>query len=429
MRAAGEVTRAQSRSRAALGLFRRALLALAAAALFASAASLASCAPEPRVPDADISREVTAALEVLKSQWDPRLFVVDVAAEVSQGVVTLSGDVDGSKHAELLAKVEAIPGTRRVVDELRQLPDPALGGETEGIVSVAVANLGDGPGQDLGEHLVTQARLGDPLEVLLERDGWFLVRMTDDGYLGWLGPDSFARVTAAEREAYLAGEQALVTSKFAAIHEAPRAGGGENQSAVLLTAVMGTMLPLAAEADSGDTSSGGAAAGGAAADVAVRLPSGQVGYVGAADVRLLDSAVAVFASQGTAEDIIALAESYRGLPYLWGGTTSYGFDCSGFVQFVFGFCGYRLPRDADMQYGVGAAVESRSELRPGDLVFWSTYKAGPSHVGIYIGDGRYIQSGGSSGVAVYSLDPAAPDYSETLDHAYIGARRILGTGQ
>ena len=109
---------------------------------------------------------------------------------------------------------------------------------------------------------------------------------------------------------------------------------------------------------------------------------------------------------------------YLGVPYVFGGTSPYGFDCSGYVQYVFANAGVSLPRTADVQFEVGTPV-STAELVPGDLVFFSTYTYGASHVGIYVGDGNFIHASSSQGVTISSLSQAY--YSSR----YIGARRIL----
>ncbi len=120
-----------------------------------------------------------------------------------------------------------------------------------------------------------------------------------------------------------------------------------------------------------------------------------------------------------AEAIIATAKKYIGVPYLWAGTTPSGFDCSGFVQYVFRAHGISLNRTAATQYRHGTYV-SKSALRVGDLVFFqNTYKAGISHVGIYIGDGKFIHCSSSKGVTISSLSS-----SYYVSH-YYGARRIL----
>ncbi len=400
----------------------------------------------PQVSDAELQVSVNDLLEGLKVQWDPRLFVCEVRAQVARGAVTLEGFVDGIKRDDLLSAVRALAGVRRVTDRAVQLPDPALGPEVTGLVGVAVANLGDGPGQDQGDHVVTQARLADPVEVLRQEGGWYLVRMTDDGYLGWLNGENLIRLDQAALAAYSDREQVLVTVKFATIRR-PRPPGEPGDgtvstpdtegTGVIMTAVMGTILPVALDgADGLPGGSGGEPGVGGGGEptgsedyLGVVLPDGEAGLIKVSEVRRLPSARAVFTEARPAEAIIALAEEYRGLPYLWGGTTSQGFDCSGFVQFVFGMNGYQLPRDADMQFKVGAPVADRSQLRPGDLVFWTTYKAGPSHIGIYIGGARYIHSGGTNGVTINSFDPQALDYSEKLDQAYIGARRVIEAGQ
>ena len=123
-------------------------------------------------------------------------------------------------------------------------------------------------------------------------------------------------------------------------------------------------------------------------------------------------------SNYVARRIVSAAMDYMGVPYVFGGTTPYGFDCSGYVQYVFANAGISLPRTADVQYEEGTPI-STSELVAGDLVFFSTYTYGASHVGIYLGDNQFIHASSSCGVTISSLGEAY--YSSR----YIGARRIL----
>lgn len=116
--------------------------------------------------------------------------------------------------------------------------------------------------------------------------------------------------------------------------------------------------------------------------------------------------------------VVQSSMQYIGVPYVFGGTSPSGFDCSGFVRYVFANAGISLPRTADAQYEVGYPISS-AELIPGDLVFFSTYEYGPSHVGIYLGEGSFINASSSRGVAIDSL------YSSYWGSCYIGARRIM----
>jgi len=116
--------------------------------------------------------------------------------------------------------------------------------------------------------------------------------------------------------------------------------------------------------------------------------------------------------------VLSESMNYIGVPYVFGGTTPSGFDCSGYVRYVFANAGIYLPRTADAQYEAGRYM-SDSELAPGDLVFFSTYEYGPSHVGIYLGDGDFINASSSRGVAIDSL------YSSYWGSCYIGARRVM----
>ena len=116
--------------------------------------------------------------------------------------------------------------------------------------------------------------------------------------------------------------------------------------------------------------------------------------------------------------VISESMQYLGVPYVFGGTSPSGFDCSGYVQYVFAHAGLSLPRTADVQFECGSPVSSR-DLVPGDLVFFSTYAPGASHVGIYLGDRQFINASSSHGVSVASLD------SSYWGACYIGARRVL----
>lgn len=119
------------------------------------------------------------------------------------------------------------------------------------------------------------------------------------------------------------------------------------------------------------------------------------------------------------DKIINKAKSYQGVPYVWGGVSPAGFDCSGFVHYVLLQNGIVIPRTAADQYYTGTWVD-RSRLVPGDLVFFSTYKPGPSHVGIYIGGNKFIHaSSGANKVTISDLSNAY--YSQH----YIGAKRVI----
>lgn len=121
---------------------------------------------------------------------------------------------------------------------------------------------------------------------------------------------------------------------------------------------------------------------------------------------------------GREREVTNEARKYIGIPYRFGGEDTSGFDCSGFIQYVFSRQGIQLPRSADEQYASGRYVSVNS-LEPGDLVFFSTYTEGVSHSGIYMGDGRFISATSSRGIAVDDMK------SGYWFDRYVGAKRVL----
>jgi peptidoglycan endopeptidase LytE len=112
------------------------------------------------------------------------------------------------------------------------------------------------------------------------------------------------------------------------------------------------------------------------------------------------------------------AMRFLGVPYVFGGTSSRGFDCSGYVQHVFAMLGRQIPRTADAQYYAGKRVAGAA-MSAGDLVFFQTYSAGPSHVGIYLGNDRFVHASSSHGVTVSSL------HDHYWSARYLGAKRLI----
>lgn len=115
-------------------------------------------------------------------------------------------------------------------------------------------------------------------------------------------------------------------------------------------------------------------------------------------------------------DIIQQAKSFIGTPYVWGGTSPGGFDCSGFIQYVYKQNDLLIPRTVSDIWNFSEVISSPSI---GDLVFFETYQPGPSHMGIYLGEGNFIHAGSSRGVEISNLNDN--NYWKTR---YLGAKRI-----
>lgn len=138
---------------------------------------------------------------------------------------------------------------------------------------------------------------------------------------------------------------------------------------------------------------------------------------------LLLTSVPAMASANSPTSLVSTARTYMGTPYSYGGTTTSGFDCSGYTQFVFKKQGITIPRDTTKQYAMGTSVK-KSDLETGDLVFFNTFGNRVSHVGIYIGSNRFIHASTSKGVMISKVnDPAY------WGKRYLGARRVANFNQ
>jgi len=245
---------------------------------------------------------------------------------------------------------------------------------------------------------ISEGLAGERVEVAAELGSWRLVILSEQSDLaGWV---EFARLTP---EGSVEPDDGAV--RAVANPRTPPAGTSQTPQS--------GRAPLRTEASSGSAiiahlSGGESFRAWRRRDdfYFVQLDDGRAGWLAKRFVELEGSSSTPTPGAPWRQSIIATAETYLGVPYVWGGTTSSGFDCSGLVWRVFKQNGIEIPRTGGPQYREGEKL-TRDELLPGDLVFFSTYTSGPSHVGIYAGDGRFIQAESSDHGARYSeLDGA-----------------------
>lgn len=235
---------------------------------------------------------------------------------------------------------------------------------------------------DRSSEMISQAVLGSSATILEERPDWRRVRTPDD-YIGWI--ESRWLVNDKPGSSYAAsGIVARVSNLFSDLRALPQPG-----SEILTKAVIGTELEVAETQDDW---------------VVVRLPDGGQCYIRRFAVKLLNRAVYPLPLFPTGGEIAATARRFVGVPYLWGGTTPFGLDCSGFVQLAHKLHGVPLSRDAYLQAEDArfTPVDADSMLA-GDLLFFGSSSDTPSgreitHVGIALGGGRFIHSSGGAGV-------------------------------
>lgn len=243
--------------------------------------------------------------------------------------------------------------------------------------------------------VVSQAIYATTVNVVDEQEGWAKIRTPDD-YTGWV--ESASLVTLPRATPYASGKDVIVVqSLFAHVYREPSV----TKHAPLVTVPFETRLEVGgtAEADGWH---------------AVRLPDGRTAFVQKGDVAAPGATLSI-------EQVIALSRRFLGVPYTWGGTSSYGYDCSGFMQMLMRQRGYSIPRDAGPQSKwSGSAPIERPGLKPGDLLYFGSSPERVTHTGMYIGDGKFINATTYTTPMVRIDDLNEPRWSKLL----VGARRI-----
>lgn len=342
--------------------------------------------------------EAETILGLTRQQYcpDKRVCIWDIEALPGKTMV-LKGKTNLPEAKEALLRTfseKGIPFT----DSLQLLPAAALEGKHFGLVNLSVCNIRSEPRHSA--ELATQATLGTPLKIFDQHGEWFRVQ-TPDRYLGWVDAGGLILLDTASMTRWKQSDRIIVQTEVsdARLKPAP-------DSQPVCDLVSGCIMEKKGE--TGDY-------------YRVVLPDGDQAFVPKKHARPLLEWKESGPPQ--TDGILETAISLMGRPYLWGGTSAKGMDCSGFTKTVFFQHGLILPRDASQQVHAGTAVADTSFL-PGDLLFFGRKPEEKiTHVAIYLGEGQFIHASGE--VKVESLIPSAPNYSGYRHSTFIRAKRIL----
>lgn len=296
-------------------------------------------------------------------------------------------------------------------------PDSVVAAKPFGVVRLSVANLRTMPSHSA--ELATQILMGTAVDILDARSGDYRVR-TPEGYIAWVPQYSVTAMDEAQFSNWISEDKIIYTKEFGNAYSSVHLDGGR-----VSDLVFGNVLAVDGTEDN---------------FYRVRYPDGRQAYVRKQEAELFPEWQA--SRQLTRDNLIRSAKTMMGLPYLWGGTSVRGVDCSGFTKTAFYMNGFIIPRDASQQVLAGDAVDimnaqgdfealkALQTLSPGDLLFFAAAKgqrANPrvTHVAIYIGNGEFIHAAGAVRINSFLADRG--NYDDFQTRSVVGAKRYVGS--
>jgi gamma-D-glutamyl-L-lysine dipeptidyl-peptidase len=346
--------------------------------------------------------EHTPHIEAVRQQFAPdkRVVLFDVK---SLGNVLTGETNNPAAKAALLERLQkaGLP----FQDSIQVLPAADLEGNTQAVVTLSVANLRSEPKHPA--ELATQATMGTPLKVFKHKGGWYLVQ-TPDQYLAWVDASAIKLMNDQAFAAWQKGEKLLYLNPYGFAFAQPN-----KQGATVSDLVYGDVMVLKNKTKD---------------YYEVEFPDGRAAFVPVSETEKYATWAAT--RKPSEQNLVETSKKLLGLPYLWGGTSFKGVDCSGFTKTVYFMNGLILPRDASQQVNIGELIDTKSgfqNLKPGDLLFFgSPAKDGKServvHVGMWIGNNEFIHSAGR--VRISSMDPAAANFDAPELKRFLRAKRI-----
>ncbi len=367
---------------------------------------LISCDKKDKIEAEASNSEINLLIAEVKSEFipDKRVALFDVEAVEKEGKTIVRGDSNFPEAVESLRK-KLLNQNIEYIDSIKLLPEGELKNTPKALVKISVANLRSNPGHS--SELATQATLGTPLNVFKNDGDWYLVQ-TPDNYLAWVDKGGVQLISETEFKAWKEVPKLIFTKTFGASYE-----NASESSQVVSDLVAGDVLEKLGEQKM---------------FYQVKYPSGTTAFVKKSEMKTYSEWVKSL--NASEENLVNTSKSLMGLPYLWGGTSSKGVDCSGFTKTIFFLNGIVIPRDASQQVHAGELIDTTrnfKNLMPGDLLFFGR-KATDStsekvvHVGMWIGNNKFIHSLGN--VHISTVDITNAEFDEYNYNRYLRTKRI-----
>ncbi|MDP3432064.1 MAG: C40 family peptidase [Bacteroidota bacterium] len=336
----------------------------------------------------------------LKYAPDKRTALFDLVSGQISGQIILKGKTNMADAKRMVLDSLSMLGIN-VRDSVIVLPEPSLGEKTWAIATLAESSMRSEP--DHAAELVSQALMGMPVKVLEKDGGWYRIQ-TPDQYLGWVDSRGIARKTDAEMALWKQSRRYVFNQTVGYVVATPK-----KNALHISDLVLNDLFEIVSEKRR---------------YLQIIIPDGRTGFVKKADCISYQEWTN---RKPDVEAILSVAKKLLGVPYLWGGTSCKGVDCSGMTKTAYYSQGIILARDASQQarYGEHPDFNEIPNLQPGDLLFFGRSAQRITHVGIHMGDGRYIHASGM--VRINSIDPKAPDFNLSLRKNLVAASRILNS--
>ena len=339
---------------------------------------------------------------------DKRVAIFNINFDYSDDKIIVTGTTDTEEaYLKLLDSLKSLEV--KFINKIRVLPDTTVSNKKYAVARNSVINIRSAPKHSA--ELGTQGLLGMSLKVL-DKEGDFYRIQTPDKYISWVDKGGITLMNKEELDQWDSNKKIIYTKNFGYVY----ADKSTNASIVSDISLGGILKLVSLHPNY----------------VKVAYPDNRVGFIKRDEALMYDAWLDNL--NPTESNVEKIAKTMEGFPYLWGGTSAKGMDCSGFTKMVYLMNGFIIPRDASQQIHAGKKVDVNlnfSDLQKGDLLFFGkkatlNKQQRVTHVGIWLGNNKQEFIHASGNVHVSSMDANHPLYDEYNKNRYLGSRRYLG---